>query len=301
LLARQSVAILDGGLATELEAHGHDLSGALWSARLLRDDPAAIAAVHASYLAAGADIITTATYQASLPGWIQQGCSTQQARALLTSAVRLAREVVYQTAHPSRPALVAASLGPYGATLADGSEYRGGYGRDATWLVDWHRERFELLSTSGADLLALETIPDLEEIEALCRLLEESSGPVAWLSFSCRDGSHLADGTPLIAAAERAAAVERIVAVGVNCVPPQHVATQLEHCERGAGKPLIAYPNSGETWSSPERRWRNPPETGDFPTLAARWLELGASVIGGCCRVGPRTISALRSALLADG
>ncbi len=263
--------ILDGGLATELEARGHDLSDALWSARLLRERPDEVLAVHRSFVNAGAECVTTASYQAHTDN-LGAGAS-----ALLLRSVELARA--------SGARKVAASVGPYGAVRADGSEYCGDDGLTVAELRDWHEERLRVLDGAGADLLACETLPSLREARALARLLDQTP---AWFSFSCRDDEHVSDGTPLAECAAALAEYPQIVALGVNCVPPRLVAALLARLK--TDKKRVAYPNSGENWDAGSRLWTGERNAGDFAKMAAAWP---ADWIGGCCRVRPQHIRAL--------
>jgi homocysteine S-methyltransferase len=297
-LDRSAVVILDGALATELEARGADLRDPLWSARMLLEDPDLIRAVHRDYFEAGADIAITASYQASLPTLLQRGLSARQAEDVLRLSVRLAQEARDHFLHGAQPKrvrpLVAASIGCYGAFLHDGSEYRGDYGLSVNELVDWHRPRLDILAASGADLLACETIPCLAEAEALVRLLDESPGIPAWISFSCRDGQHLCHGETLAEAVALVAGCTRVLAVGVNCTAPRHVADLLRSVAAVTKKPLVAYPNSGETWDAERQTWRASADVLDWGEAARSWRAAGARLIGGCCRTTPATIRRLR-------
>jgi homocysteine S-methyltransferase len=297
---QKGFAILDGALATELEYRGADLNDPLWSAKLLLDQPELIQAVHADYLAAGADILITASYQASFAGLARRGYDREAATAILQRSVALAVEARdrfwAQAANREgrlRP-LVAASVGPYGAFLADGSEYRGHYGLSVAELTDWHRPRLEVLYASGADLLACETIPCPEEAEALVRLLAELPSARAWLSFSCCDEQHLCQGELFAEAVAIADACEQVTAVGVNCTPPQFVTALLRQGSRHTSKPLVAYPNSGEGWDAENHCWLPGREGKDFAAYAEEWYHAGARLIGGCCRTRPGDIRALR-------
>lgn len=279
--------LLDGGLATELEARGHDLSDPLWSARLLADAPQAIAAVHAAYFRAGATIATTASYQASFEGFAARGFDRGQTAGLLRRSVELAKAARDESGGGGL--LVAASVGPYGAALADGSEYRGRYGLSVAALARWHRPRLEVLADAGADLLACETVPDVDEAQALVELVR-SVGKPAWLSYTI-DGDRTRAGQPLADAFAVAAGVDEIVAVGVNCCTPDDVLPAIAHAA-AVGKPVIVYPNSGERWDALRHRWIGPSR---FSTgLAAQWTAAGARIVGGCCRVGPAEIADLR-------
>ena len=302
-LAGGGVLVLDGGLATELERAGFDLDHPLWSAKVLQDAPGAIAAVHAAYLEAGADCLTTASYQATVQGLTREGLTEAQARALIRRSVDLARDArdafwadASRHAGRQRP-LVAASVGPYGAYLADGSEYTGDYDLDEGGLVAFHRERFHLLAESGADLVACETIPSGAEARAFATLLAEAPSTRAWLSFSCRDGRRLADGTPFVEVVRALTPLPQVLALGVNCVPPHHVEGLLHAGAAVTGLPLVAYPNSGEVYDASTRTWRGAPEASDWTDLVRRWRQAGARLIGGCCRTGPKTIRTIRSAL----
>ncbi|WP_433160470.1 homocysteine S-methyltransferase [Kribbella sp. CA-247076] len=283
--------ILDGGMSNALEDRGHDLSDALWSARLLRDAPAEIAAVHRAYYEAGAMVATTAGYQASVVGFERAGVPRAEAERLIGDSVRIARDV--RDEFPGR--LVAASVGPYGAMLADGSEYRGRYGVSASVLRDFHGPRLELLIDAGPDLLAIETVPDLDEALVLVDLLRELDYP-AWFSYSIA-GSETRAGQPL-ADAFAAAAVDRVVAVGINCCAPEDVLPAVETAVAVTGKPAIAYPNSGEAWDATGRRWTGP--TAHTTSLASAWFAAGATYLGGCCRVGPADIHSLATQFRSD-
>lgn len=305
LLQQQGVVILDGALATELERRGADLYDPLWSAKTLIEQPALIRQLHYDYFAAGANVATTASYQASFAGLAVRGFSTEQAAALLRHSVQLACEARTQyladqtseamylpTATPDS-LLVAASVGPYGAYLHDGSEYRGDYGLTVEQLMDWHRPRLAVLANSGADLLACETIPSLAEAEALVCLLAEFPTASAWLSFSCCDNDHICHGERLVDGVALANTSAQIIAVGVNCTAPRHVESLLHQAALRTSKPLLAYPNSGEHWEASTQCWLPGTGVADFAAAAQRWVAAGARLIGGCCRTTPADIAAL--------
>jgi homocysteine S-methyltransferase len=284
-----AVLIADGGLATELEARGHDLSDALWSARLLADAPDEIAAAHREFFCAGAVIATTASYQASFEGFAARGVDRAGAVRLLRRSVELADAARAQSAGDGRARWVAASVGPYGAALADGSEYRGRYGLSVAELTAWHRPRLEVLAEAGPDVLALETVPDVDEGEALMAVVAGSGVP-AWLSYSIAGGRTRA-GQPLVEAFAVAAGVPEVVAVGVNCCDPDDVEDAVAVAREVTGKPAVVYPNSGETWDAPRRRWTG--TSGFSAGRAARWVAGGVRIVGGCCRVRPADIADL--------
>lgn len=303
-LERQGFVVLDGGLATELESRGHDLDDPLWSARVLLDDPDSVRAVHRDYLRAGADVVATATYQASFGGFARRGLGAGETVETLRRAVDLAREARdafwADESHRSgrlRP-LVAASVGPYGAVLADGSEYRGDYGLSTPELVEFHGERWQVLAAAGADLMACETIPSAPEARALLQLLARSdAGTWAWISFSCRDGGHLADGTPLEEVARLCDSADRLAAIGVNCTRPAYVAPLIAAVRRGSAKPVLVYPNAGEDYDPVSKRWVGATGEAWWHDAPARWRVAGAAGVGGCCRIGPDEITAIRRGL----
>ncbi|HUP25888.1 MAG TPA: homocysteine S-methyltransferase [Thermoanaerobaculia bacterium] len=309
LLAGRGCLVLDGGLATHLATLGFDLAGELWSARALIDAPELVRGAHLAFLAAGADCVATASYQATLPGLHRAGLREIEARRILRRSVELAQEARDEHARATpgrgwhggeRRALVAASVGPFGAYLADGSEYRGGYALGREELVDFHRPRWRELSAAGPDLLAVETIPSADEALAILDLLEESSSavpsgtpaPGAWLSLQCRDGRTLADGTPL-ADLVPFLVHPRLLALGVNCVAPALVTELLRTLREHSALPFVVYPNSGERWV--DGRWRG--SAAEWVTEAPSWRDLGAVAIGGCCRTGPDDIRRLRQVL----
>ena len=289
-MPENTALIADGGLATELEARGHDLSDGLWSARLLVEAPQEVTAVHTAFFRAGAMIATTASYQASFDGFAESGINRDDTVRLLRRSVELARNARDEVGVAG--AWVAASVGPYGAVLADGSEYRGRYGLSVAQLEDWHRPRLEVLADAGADVLALETIPDVDEAEALVNLVQ-SLGVPAWLSYTI-DGTRTRAGQPLADAFAVAVGIPEIVAVGVNCCAPDDVLPAIGQA-RETGKPVIVYPNSGERWDSARRAWVGPSRFS--ARLAVQWAAAGARVIGGCCRVRPTDIAELATTL----
>lgn len=318
LLRHKNVIILDGALATELERRGADLRDPLWSAKILLEQPALIRQVHYDYFVAGADVAITASYQASFAGLAARGLSGEQAANLMRLSVQLAIEArtqyLAEQAHGDTPAaqarqhaaplgfaqgkrtahlLVAASVGPYGAYLHDGSEYRGDYGLTVEELMAWHRPRFAVLANSAADLLACETIPSQAEGEALLRLLAEFPNAKAWLSFSCCDGDQLCHGERLVDCVALANACPQIVAIGVNCTAPRYVESLIQQAATVTTKPLLAYPNSGEHWDAVTQCWLPGSGVADFAAGARRWYAAGARLIGGCCRTTPADIAAL--------
>jgi homocysteine S-methyltransferase len=284
----QGPLVLDGGMATELERGGADLRDALWSARLLKDDPGSIRRVHEAFFDAGADVAISASYQASFSGFADRGIEAEEAASLMRLSVALAREAA---AADGSDRLVAASVGPFGATLADGSEYRGDYGLSAGALAMFHRPRFEALLEAEPDLLAIETIPSIVEAEALVTLLEDYSEARAWISFSCRDGACISDGTPFADAVALAASSDRVIAVGVNCTPPGFIPSLLDGAE--TTKPLLVYPNVGSTWDAVSRSWILEGERPDPGASAATWRSAGATIVGGCCGTTPDDIRAI--------
>ncbi|CAK3995541.1 Homocysteine S-methyltransferase [Lecanosticta acicola] len=308
LLQARGTLVIDGALATELEARGSDLNHALWSAKILKDDPASIEKVHLDYYLAGGDIAITASYQAAPAGLREHfGMDESAARDMISASVDLASQA-RQTAYEQglqRRMLVAGSVGPYGAYLADGSEYRGDYIRTYKELKDFHRPRIQALVDAGVDLLALETIPNVNEIEALLELLkEEFPDAVAWLSCTVGSPESLSDGTPWSDVLHLVNGhADRIVGFGINCIAMSIATDTLKNIVTLTPIPLVCYPNSGETWDATTKTWQSL-QSGDVlysdskgtPGLAEeldRWTGAGAKLIGGCCRTGPEYIKAV--------
>lgn len=301
-LARAVPLVLDGGLATQLEAQGENLGTKLWSAALLRSNPGAIERAHREFLEAGAECIISASYQASRQGFASLGLSTEEADRLIASSVEvaIAARDAFVHEHPeSMPVpLVAASIGPYGAVLHDGSEYRGRYGIDRAALRSFHEPRLRVLDACGADVLACETIPDRDEAVVLAALLETAMTP-AWVSFSCRDERSISDGTAVADAAALFRDHPTVLAIGINCTAPQFVAPLIREIRRAApDKTVLAYPNSGERYDARDNSWHGTVTPLDCAAAAREWHAAGASLIGGCCRMGPPHIAAIRRALI---
>jgi homocysteine S-methyltransferase len=284
--------VLDGGLSNQLADQGCDLSDPLWSARLLADAPEQIEAAHIAYVRAGARVLITASYQATYEGFARRGVGREEASALLGRSVELARR-----AAKGRPGVrVAASVGPYGAMLADGREYRGRYGRTIRELERFHRPRIETLAAAGPDVLALETVPDTDEAEAMLRAVDGIGVPV-WLSYTIA-GERTRAGQPLAEAFGPVAGRDDVIAVGVNCCAPADADHAVRVAAEVTGKPVVVYPNSGEHWDAHARRWAG--GSAFDPARVTGWRASGARLIGGCCRVGPAEIAAI-AAVLRDG
>ena len=293
-------AALDGGLATELEARGFDLAHHLWSANLLAEDPDAIRRLHLDYYLAGARVAITASYQASRPGFIASGMDADEADALLERSIVIARQARDQAYADGvgGPLLVAASVGPYGAMLHDGSEYVGHYGVPASTLRGFHAERLDVLAAGRPDLLAVETVPDIEEAAVLVELLDGYDLP-AWVSYSCTGGARTCAGQPFAEAVQVAVSSARVVAVGVNCSAPEHVEDLLIAARTVTDLPLVVYPNAGGTWDAANGTWTDMASKDLSPELVRRWVGLGAALVGGCCGLGPDAISGIAATLAA--
>ncbi|KAK7343605.1 hypothetical protein VNO77_12482 [Canavalia gladiata] len=310
-------AVIDGGFATELERHGADLHDPLWSAKCLISSPHLVRRVHLDYLDAGANIILTASYQATIQGFEAKGFSREEGETLLRRSVEIAREareIYYNRCtkdssdfmrderYRSRPILIAASVGSYGAYLADGSEYVGDYGDAVTvqTLKDFHRERVKILVDAGADIIAFETIPNKLEAEAYAELLEEEGIETpAWFSFSCKDESNVVSGDSIFECASLADSCRQVVAVGVNCTAPRFIHGLISSITKATIKPVIVYPNSGETYIAESSQWvkSNGVVEDDFVTYIGRWRDAGATLFGGCCRTTPNTIRGIAEAI----
>lgn len=285
--------VLDGGMSNALEDRGHDVSGHLWTARLLRESPEEVAAVHRAYFVAGARVATTASYQASVGGFVSAGATRAEAESLIRSSVTLAQRVRDELADDGGQRWVAASVGPYGAALADGSEYRGQYGVTRATLRAFHRPRLALLASASPDFLAVETIPDVEEAEVLVELLDEVGVP-AWVTFSCK-GTRTRAGQPLVDAFEVAAGGRTVFATGVNCCAPADVLPALEVAAATTDLPKVAYPNGGTAWDAGTHRWTGTPRFD--PADGPLWVAAGTAYVGGCCEVGPTDIARLAAAV----
>lgn len=297
LLENQPFVVLDGAMATELEARGCNLADSLWSAKVLMENPELIRDVHLDYYRAGAQVAITASYQATPAGFAARGLDEAQSRALIGKSVELARKARESYLAENAQAgtlLVAGSVGPYGAYLADGSEYRGDYVRRAEEFTAFHRPRVEALLDAGADLLACETLPSFPEIKALAALLAAYPRARAWFSFTLRDSEHLSDGTPLRDVVSALENYPQVVALGINCIALENTTAALTYLHSLTSLPLVVYPNSGEHYDAVSKTWHHHGEACE--TLGGylpQWLAAGAKLIGGCCRTTPKDIASL--------
>jgi homocysteine S-methyltransferase len=301
LLQKQSTVILDGALATELENRGCNLNDDLWSARILMEQPELIRQIHLDYFNAGADVAITASYQATIEGFARSGLSREESLALMQKSVKIAQEARDEfwsdeknrvnRAYP----LIAASVGPYGAFLADGSEYRGDYDLTEQQLIDFHRPRVEALIAAGADLLACETIPCLLEAKALVKLLSEFPNAYAWFTFSAKDGEHICHGEKIADSAKLLDLSSQVAAIGINCTAPSHIPSLIREISRNTNKPIIVYPNSGEIYNPETKTWHGETSSEAFGLQSKDWYENGARIVGGCCRTTPAHINEIKN------
>ncbi|AHJ12483.1 homocysteine S-methyltransferase [Sulfurospirillum multivorans DSM 12446] len=297
ILEKQKVLIIDGAFGTELERKGYDINDSLWSAKFLMEKPEAIAEVHLDYLKAGSDCITTASYQASFEGFMKRGMSEEEAKELIQSSITIAQNVrdtfwENEQNHLKREKpLVAASVGPYGAYLADGSEFRGNYGLSVEALMDFHRKRLTTLIEAKPDLLACETIPCLIEAKALCKLLEEHPTMSAWVSFSAKDGTHINSGESIRECTAFFETQKQIVAIGINCTAPQYIESLIDEIKAVSSKPIIVYPNGGSTYNALTKTWDGISQSSSYGKMAYTWYQKGARIIGGCCQTTPEDIA----------
>jgi len=286
---------IDGGLSGELEKRGHDLSDKLWSARLLRDAPEAIAQVHQDYANSGGRVLITASYQASRMGFMATGMTADQADDLMRLSISLAKDVA---AKAPEKVWVAASVGPYGAVLGGGQEYVGNYGVAHIDLVKFHRERIAVLASANPDLFACETIPDLDEVRALVEVLADYPDIPAWITMSAQDGNSTCAGQGIGHLAELVSKTPSVVAVGVNCTKPEFVTSLLRQLATKTSLPLVVYPNAGRVWDGLNMCWIGEGHDKLPKQIVSEWVKAGAKLIGGCCGLGPDAITQLDSDLV---
>lgn len=304
ILKKYPFIVLDGAFSTELEKQGFAINDELWSAIALYKNPELVEVVHLSYYEAGADIVTSASYQATVDGFEKKGFSKEEAASLIQSSIALVQdardEYLFSHEEENRPApLTAASVGPYGAYLADGSEYRGDYGKTREELADFHRERIHILAEAGPDVFACETIPCLFEALAETDVLSEIPGAEAWISFSCKDGLHTCGGDLISDCAKALKDIKEVAAIGINCTAPQYVESLIKEIVKVTDKPVVVYPNSGEDYDAGSKSWEG--SAAKYEDYVKIWYEAGARLIGGCCRTGPediRKVAAFRKSLI---
>lgn len=300
ILEIQYPLLLDGGLSNALASQGCDLNHRLWSASLLEKNPEAIIQAHLAYLKAGAQCLITSSYQASIPGFLEAGYDQESAKKLLLKSIQLAAEAIKRHHHltsTSDKIWIAVSIGPYGAYLADGSEYRGDYGLTDQELYAFHQARIQILDQTSADFFACETIPSFQEARVLAEILKNTQHP-AWVSFSCKDAAHLNDGTPLKKALALFARHPNVFALGVNCTHPKYISDIIPTVRKYAPeKRVIAYPNSGEAYHAETKTWQGISDPDAFAAMASEWISLGVDILGGCCRIGPEHIEKLKDKL----
>jgi homocysteine S-methyltransferase len=300
--------VLDGGLATELERAGCDLTSPLWSGEVLVAQPEKVLAVHRSYLEAGADCLLTASYQISTMGFQEIGLGTpaaeRAAREAIQQSVALAEQARREymrsettAAQKPRRIWIVGSLGAYGAALHNGAEFHGNYEVGPAKLVTFHAERIDAMRDTNADFLAFETVPSLAEAKAILEALASFPDLAAYISFTCRDDAHTGYGEPIEDCARLLDSASNIVAIGINCTAPRYILPLIRKIRAVSTKRIAVYPNSGEIWEAETRGWTGRSDPGAFGDMAHDWRRAGADWIGGCCRTGPEHIRAVATAL----
>ncbi|AZQ61481.1 homocysteine S-methyltransferase [Flammeovirga pectinis] len=291
--------LLDGGLSNALEAQSIDLNHELWSAKLLKEDEDAIVKAHLGYYMAGASCIITSSYQATIEGLMKYGNSREESIELIKKTTALgikAREEALEKGI-KQELFVAGSIGPYGAFLADGSEYRGDYGIDVEELIAFHKERLLLIDTTDIDVLACETMPSFDEVKAIVNLLDNTIHE-GWISCSCKDGKHLNDGTPIQEVAAYLKGKKNVIAFGVNCTKPEYISSLIAEIKKGNSEiDIVVYPNSGQVYHADTKTWSGISDPSHCALMAQEWKMLGAKLIGGCCMMGTEHIEAMKLGL----
>ena len=294
LLEQKKHIVIDGALASELQRRGCDLNDSLWSAKVLIEQPELIQQVHYDYFVAGADCAITASYQATPMGFAQKGIELEESIKLIKTSVKLAQQAKMQYLNDikqDKALLIAGSVGPYGAYLANGSEYTGDYQLSESEFIAFHKDRVTALIDAGVDILACETMPSFLEIKALAKLIQQFPMVNCWFSLTLKDQQHISDGTPLTEVIEYLNSIEQIVSVGINCIALEKVTPALEVLSKLTSKPLIVYPNSGEQYDPTTKQWhKNHDHNCTFANQLDVWINLGAKLIGGCCQTTPKDI-----------
>ena len=294
ILEQKKHMIIDGALASELQRRGCDLNDSLWSAKVLIEQPELIQQVHYDYFKAGADCAITASYQATPMGFAQKGIELEESIKLIKTSVKLAQQAKMQYLNDikqDKALFIAGSVGPYGAYLANGSEYTGDYQLSESEFIAFHKDRVTALIDAGVDILACETMPSFLEIKALVKLIQQFPMVNCWFSLTLKDQQHISDGTPLTEVIEYLNSIEQIVSVGINCIALEKVTPALEVLSKLTSKPLIVYPNSGEEYDPTTKQWhKNHHHNCTFANQLDTWIKLGAKLIGGCCQTTPEDI-----------
>lgn len=297
VLAETKIMIADGAMATELENMGCDLNDSLWSAKVLANNPELMKKVHKSYFEAGADCGISGSYQATIEGFVARGYSEEESENLIKKAVEIlaqSREEWWEEEGKEKGRVypvVSASVGPYGAYLADGSEYVGGYKIGKEELKTFHKKRLKLLWEAGADILAVETIPCLDEAVAVAELINElGDNSNCWISFSCKNSTEISDGTSISECAKILNDFDCVKAIGINCTAPEYVGNLIKEVVKNTEKPVIVYPNSGEEYDPITKTWSGGELGKTYLEFVKEWIECGAKIVGGCCKTTPRNI-----------
>lgn len=294
LIRRTGSVVIDGAMSTALEKLGCDLNDKLWSARVLIEDPAKIRQVHVDYFEAGANVAITASYQATEAGFRERGINSETACNLIAQSVMLAKEARadFLARHPEKDPkslLIAGAVGPYGAYLANGAEYTGDYHLSSDEYRAFHQLRLRALVEAGADFLGIETQARLDEVKVILDMIEKLDA-AAWVTFTLKDSGHIADGTPIEEAAEVCGKHPLVDAIGINCVKREVVAEALRRISSVTNKPMIVYPNSGETYDPSTKTWHHPVTGPGWENFISKWKSMGAVCLGGCCRTLPSDI-----------
>ncbi len=302
ILKEKDFIINDGAAGTHLESFNCDLNHKLWTAKILKEQPNLIKQVHLDYFEAGADCGMSVSYQATIKGLMENGSSEEEACEIIKSSITIlneARDEWYEKSGKAlgRPyPLISGAVGPYGAYLANGAEYRGDYEIDKEFLINFHKKRMTILWEAGADLLAIETIPNIQEAIILAEIAEEI-GAKCWLTFSCKNYTDISDGTPIKDAVKMIEKFSSIVSVGVNCTAPKYISNLIDEIKKSSDKYITIYANSGEKYDPITKTWDGSKDGKRYVDYAVEWKEKGATLIGGCCGTTPKEIKEIKNTL----
>jgi S-methylmethionine-dependent homocysteine/selenocysteine methylase len=294
-LAAGQVLVLDGATGTELQRRGVDTALPLWSARALIEAPAVLRAIHAAYVAAGADIITTNTFRTHRRTLTRAGIGAR-ARELTALAVQIAREA----AQADRTVFVAGSMSPLEDCYAP---HRVPPNAD---LQVEHAEMAQQLAEAGCDVLLVETMNTIREAVIAAQCATATGLPVC-VSFVVGPGGRPPDqidpigqDEPLTllsseSLAEAVAALRLIdpAVIMINCVPLAFCDRALAELRALCSGSIGLYANVGHADDAVGWTLTDDVQPAAYAQHARRWCDQGAIIVGGCCGTTPEYITAL--------
>ena len=286
----KKIKLLDGSMSFPMEQLGYNLKNKLWTGKALINNPDLIKDIHKGYIDAGADFISTSTYQISFDRLKNMGYQSEEIKKIFQKSVDIVKDAIEESKLKKEIKIVG-SFGPYASYDPEASEYIGEYDSTDIEIKKFHLNNIRIIEETDLDIILYETIPCLREIKILSEALSHSTKEI-WISITCNEEMEFRDGSSFKDACEIISKIEKITTMGINCFSPLLVKKAIDLLKKYSNKKILIYPNSGEIYNPKERFWTGNNEFNN--SMIKNWLSLYPDIIGGCCRIGYDDIKKMR-------